>query len=89
VLVAWAEDHHLIRPWLRKDAEPDRSLALVQTPWWVCDFILDLTLLPAAETFLDQTLRTIDPCCGTGHFLIRKIGSCGSCTPPGPWPPAA
>jgi len=165
VLVAWAEDHGLIDPWLRKNAEPDRSrflalpgmtmsawlaraiaslcehpatvclldprynplrsrrppdrviadlvewwsiqapplaydcdrgpasvsgwlpgdllqalsderrkaFALVQTPWWVCDFILDLTLLPAAGTFVDQTLRTIDPCCGTGHFLIRKI----------------
>lgn len=47
--------------------------ALVQTPWWVCDFILDLTLLPAAAEHPGETLRVIDPACGTGHFLIRAI----------------
>lgn len=165
VLVAWAEDHELIDPWLRADAEPRRKefldipgmtmsawvaraiaslcvhpataclldprynplrqarptdsvirdlvewwsteapsmayevdagpsslsgwlpgdllqhvsverrkrFALAQTPWWVADFIIDLTLVPAAETFRDELLRTIDPCAGTGHFLIRKI----------------
>jgi hypothetical protein len=165
VLVAWAEDHQLIDPWLRADAEPARKeflalpgmsmsawvgraiaslcvhpgtwclldprynplrqarpseqvlhdlvdwwsadapslrydvqkgpgslsgwlpgdllqalsderrkgFALAQTPWWICDFILDLTLVPAAGEYRDITLRTIDPCCGTGHFLSRKI----------------
>jgi hypothetical protein len=48
--------------------------ALVQTPWWVCDFILDQTLLPAAAEFRGGPLRVVDPCCGTGHFLIRAIG---------------
>lgn len=47
--------------------------ALVQTPWWVCDFILDLTLLPACAEFTGETLRVIDPACGTGHFIIRAI----------------
>lgn len=47
--------------------------ALVQTPWWVADFIIDRTLIPAAEDFRDEALTTIDPTCGTGHFLIRKI----------------
>jgi len=47
--------------------------ALVQTPWWVADLILDRTLIPAAREFPDQTLRLIDPTCGTGHFLIRAI----------------
>lgn len=47
--------------------------ALAQTPWWVCDGIIDLTLVPAAREFRDETLMTIDPCCGTGHFLVRKI----------------
>jgi hypothetical protein len=47
--------------------------ALVQTPWWVCDFILDKTLVPAAAEFGGETLRAIDPTCGTGHFLIRAI----------------
>jgi hypothetical protein len=50
-----------------------KSNAFCQTPWWVADFIIDLTLIPAAETFPDVALRTIDPCCGTGHFLLRKI----------------
>jgi hypothetical protein len=53
--------------------ERRKGLALAQTPWWVADFILDLTLVPAAAEFRDLTLRTIDPCCGTGHFLIRTI----------------
>ncbi|MFF5265370.1 hypothetical protein ACFY4C_41350 [Actinomadura viridis] len=53
--------------------ERRKGFALTQTPWWVADFILDLTLVPAAEEFRDLTLRTIDPSCGTGHFLIRTI----------------
>jgi hypothetical protein len=47
--------------------------ALVQTPWWVADFILDRTLRPAAAEWPDTTLRIIDPACGTGHFLIRAV----------------
>lgn len=53
--------------------ERRKGFALAQTPWWIADGILDLTLLPAAAEFRDETLKTIDPCCGTGHFLIRKI----------------
>ena len=54
--------------------ERRKAHALCQTPWWVADFIIDLTLIPAADEFRDDvTLMTIDPCCGTGHFLIRKI----------------
>lgn len=52
---------------------PDRRAqhALVQTPHFVAQLILDRTLIPAADTFRDQRLlRTIDPACGTGHFLI-------------------
>ncbi|RCG27205.1 hypothetical protein DQ384_26155 [Sphaerisporangium album] len=44
-----------------------------QTPWWIADGILDLTLLPAAAEFTGQTLHTVDPTCGTGHFLVRMI----------------
>ncbi|MFC6081034.1 hypothetical protein [Sphaerisporangium aureirubrum] len=44
-----------------------------QTPWWVADGILDLTLVRAAGTFRGELLRTIDPACGTGHFLTRTI----------------
>ena len=53
--------------------ERRKNHALVQTPWWVCDFILDRTLIPAAAEFSGQTLRVIDPACGTGHFLIRAV----------------
>ncbi|MFE9391665.1 hypothetical protein [Streptomyces sp. NPDC006784] len=47
--------------------------ALAQSPWWLADGILDRTLIPAARDFRDETLRLIDPTCGTGHFLIRAI----------------
>jgi hypothetical protein len=45
--------------------------ALVQTPWWVADFILDRTLLPAAAERVGEPLTVCDPTAGTGHFLIR------------------
>lgn len=48
--------------------------ALVQTPWCVADFILDRDLIPAAQDHPNETLKLIDPACGTGHFLIRAIG---------------
>lgn len=48
--------------------------ALVQTPHYVADFILDRTLHPAAETFRDEpVLQLIDPAAGTGHYLIRAV----------------
>jgi hypothetical protein len=48
--------------------------ALVQTPHFVADLILDRTLVPAADYFRDEhPLRLIDPACGTGHFLIRAV----------------
>jgi hypothetical protein len=48
--------------------------ALVQTPYWVADLILDETLIPATDEFRDEPLiRTVDPACGTGHFLIRAV----------------
>ncbi len=55
---------------------PDRRTrnALVQTPHFVADLILDETLVKAADTFRDeQPLRLIDPAAGTGHFLIRAV----------------
>lgn len=52
---------------------PDRRArhALVQTPHFVAELILDRTLIRAADDFRDERLlRTVDPACGTGHFLI-------------------
>jgi hypothetical protein len=46
------------------------TYALLQTPEFVEEFILDLTLKPAVEEFGLTGLRTIDPACGSGHFLL-------------------
>ncbi|MFI6246519.1 BREX-2 system adenine-specific DNA-methyltransferase PglX [Streptomyces sp. NPDC051016] len=54
-----------------------KTYALLQTPEFVEEFILDLTLEPAIEEFglaPDGGLRTIDPACGSGHFLLGIFG---------------
>ena len=47
-----------------------RSTALLQTPVFVEEFILDRTLDPAIDEFGLETVRMIDPTCGSGHFLL-------------------
>ncbi|WP_026453739.1 BREX-2 system adenine-specific DNA-methyltransferase PglX [Saccharomonospora iraqiensis] len=47
-----------------------KTYALLQTPEFVEEFILDLTLEPAVEQFGLAGLRTIDPACGSGHFVL-------------------
>ena len=47
--------------------------ALCQTPGFVIDFILDRTLTPALDTFGLETVRLIDPSCGSGHFLLEAF----------------
>lgn len=47
-----------------------KRYALLQTPEFVEEFILDRTLEPALEEFGLDTVRMIDPTCGSGHFLI-------------------
>ncbi len=59
-----------------------KTYALLQTPEFVEEFILDLTLNPAIDEFglepepprarpdLPRLLRAIDPACGSGHFLL-------------------
>ena len=59
-----------------------KTYALLQTPEFVEEFILDLTLTPAIDEFglepdpprarpdLPRRLRVIDPACGSGHFLL-------------------
>lgn len=51
--------------------ERRKAHALAQTPWWVADFLLARTMIPAAAERHTGLLRTIDPTCGTGHILIR------------------
>jgi len=47
-----------------------KKYALLQTPEFVEEFILDRTLTPAIESFGYQAVRLIDPTCGSGHFLL-------------------
>jgi hypothetical protein len=60
-----------------------KTYALLQTPEFVEEFILDLTLEPAVKEFglapetkigrdgrMVAGLRAIDPACGSGHFLL-------------------
>ncbi|MGI8845848.1 MAG: BREX-2 system adenine-specific DNA-methyltransferase PglX [Thermoleophilaceae bacterium] len=47
-----------------------KRYALLQTPEFVEEFILDRTLDPAIEEFGLDAVRMIDPTCGSGHFLI-------------------
>lgn len=47
-----------------------KTFALLQTPDFVEEFILDLTLTPALKEFGLTGLKLIDPACGSGHFLL-------------------
>jgi len=51
-------------------ADARKRFALLQTPDFVEEFILDYTLTPAIRTFGLESLRAIDPTCGSGHFLL-------------------
>lgn len=47
-----------------------KRYALLQTPEFVEEFILDRTLEPAIAEFGLDGIRLIDPTCGSGHFLL-------------------
>ena len=47
-----------------------KKYALLQTPEFIEEFILDRTLSPAIEAFGFRTVRMIDPTCGSGHFCL-------------------
>jgi hypothetical protein len=47
-----------------------KRYALLQTPEFVEEFILDRTLTPAIRAFGLPEVRLIDPTCGSGHFLL-------------------
>jgi hypothetical protein len=51
--------------------EERAAYALLQTPNFVTDFILDHTLDPAVEEFGLEGLRVIDPVCGSGNFILN------------------
>lgn len=47
-----------------------KTYALLQTPVFVEEFILDQTLTPALAEFGIESIKLIDPTCGSGHFLL-------------------
>jgi hypothetical protein len=47
-----------------------KRYALLQTPEFVEEFILDRTLTPAIHEFGYRNASLIDPTCGSGHFLL-------------------
>lgn len=46
------------------------TFALLQTPEFIEEFILDQTLTPALEERPLEGFKLIDPTCGSGHFLL-------------------
>jgi hypothetical protein len=49
------------------------TYALLQTPVFVEEFILDRTLEPALNERLLEGFKLIDPTCGSGHFLLGSF----------------
>ncbi|MEV7411880.1 BREX-2 system adenine-specific DNA-methyltransferase PglX [Streptomyces althioticus] len=47
-----------------------KTYALLQTPEFVEEFILDRTMNPAVREFGHEGLKMIDPTCGSGHFVL-------------------
>ncbi|WP_430297723.1 BREX-2 system adenine-specific DNA-methyltransferase PglX [Sinomonas sp. B1-1] len=47
-----------------------KTYALLQTPEFVEEFILDETLTPALKERALEGFKIIDPTCGSGHFLL-------------------
>ncbi|WP_432061652.1 BREX-2 system adenine-specific DNA-methyltransferase PglX [Streptomyces sp. S1] len=47
-----------------------KTYALLQTPEFVEEFILDRTMDPAIREFGYEGLKMIDPTCGSGHFVL-------------------
>jgi hypothetical protein len=47
-----------------------KKYALLQTPIFVEEFILDRTLEPAIKEFGLKDFKMIDPACGSGHFVL-------------------
>lgn len=50
-----------------------KKYALLQTPVFVEEFILERTLEPAISEFGLQNFKMIDPACGSGHFLLGSF----------------
>ncbi|CAD55384.1 MULTISPECIES: BREX-2 system adenine-specific DNA-methyltransferase PglX [Streptomyces] len=63
-----------------------KTYALLQTPEFVEEFILDRTMNPAVREFGYEELKMIDPTCGSGHFVLgafRRLVRLGGENQPG------
>ncbi|MFZ3491836.1 Eco57I restriction-modification methylase domain-containing protein [Streptomyces sp. 5.8] len=54
-------------------ADARRSRALCQTPPWIAELLLELSLEPATDEVGPEQVRMIDPACGTGHILVEAF----------------
>jgi hypothetical protein len=54
--------------------EARKRYALLQTPEFVEEFILDLTLEESLREYGLEDTSLIDPTCGSGHFLLGAFG---------------
>jgi hypothetical protein len=50
-----------------------KRYALLQTPGFIVDFILNRTLTPALDEFGPRWLPAHRPACGSGHFLLEAF----------------
>jgi hypothetical protein len=70
-LVFMGEDTRFLGDLYQNLSEAVRKrYALLQTPEFVEEFILDQTLDPAVAEFGLKDVSLIDPTCGSGHFLL-------------------
>jgi len=60
---------------LYQDLDPvvKKRYALLQTPDFILDFILEETLTPAITEWGVENVRVLDPACGSGHFLLAAF----------------
>lgn len=61
--------------------ESRKHRALAQTPRFVTDLLLDLAFRPAADEHGMDSLKMIDPSCGTGHILYEALTQAQVWTP--------
>jgi type I restriction-modification system DNA methylase subunit len=81
LLPAWLDDPaaandptwHLGEQLQTDRADLRKGNALVQSPTFVVDLVLDLTYVPAVEEFGLAGTTLIDPSCGTGNFLTAAF----------------
>lgn len=67
---SWGESRLLGDLYQNLSEEAQKKYALLQTPDFVEEFILDRTLDPALAEFGLEHVKIIDPTCGSGHFLL-------------------